>query len=69
MPGADNSTVAACRLLWGCSVQDMHSVDVVHAAAVLTVALLAIRGAQALTEHYFPQSDAAAAARFIFGGP
>jgi hypothetical protein len=47
----------------------MHSVDVVHAAAVLTVALLAIRGVQALVEHYFPSSDAAAAARFIYGGP
>lgn len=47
----------------------MHSVDVVHAAAVLTVALLVIRGVQAIMEHYFPDSEAAAAARFIYGGP
>lgn len=47
----------------------MHSVDVVHAAAVLTVALLVIRGLQALAEHYFPDSEAVAAARFIYGGP
>lgn len=47
----------------------MHTVDVVHAAAVLTVALLAIRGVQAIAEHYFPSSEGVAAARFIFGGP
>lgn len=47
----------------------MHSVDVVHAAAVLTIALLVVRGVQAVVEHYFPNSEAAAAARFIYGGP
>lgn len=47
----------------------MHTVDVVHAAAVLTLALVAIRGVQALAEHYFPQSEPVAAARFIYGGP
>lgn len=47
----------------------MHSIDVVHSAAVLTVALLFIRGVQAILEHYFPQSEAAGAARFIYGGP
>ena len=47
----------------------MHSVDVVHAAAVLTVALLVIRGLQAIAEHYFPNTEAVAAARFIYGGP
>lgn len=47
----------------------MQSIDVIHAAAVLTVALVVIRGLQALAEHYFPDSEAAAAARFIYGGP
>lgn len=47
----------------------MHSVDVIHAAAVLTVALLVIRALQALAEHYFPGSEGVAAARFIYGGP
>lgn len=47
----------------------MHSVDVIHAAAVLTVALVVIRGVQALAEHYFPDSEGVAAARFIYGGP
>jgi hypothetical protein len=47
----------------------MNSVDVIHAAAVLTVALLVIRALQAIAEHYFPQSEAVAAARFIYGGP
>lgn len=47
----------------------MHSVDVIHAAAVLTIALLVVRGVQALAEHYFPNSEATAAARFIYGGP
>lgn len=47
----------------------MHTVDVVHAAAVLTVALLVIRGLQAIAEHYFPDTEAVAAGRFIFGGP
>lgn len=47
----------------------MHSVDVVHAAAVFTVAMLTIRGVQAIVEHYFPDSEAAVAARFIYGGP
>jgi hypothetical protein len=47
----------------------MHSVDVLHTAAVVTVALLVIRGFQSLAEHYFPQSEGTAAARFIYGGP
>ena len=47
----------------------VQSVDVIHAAAVLTVALLVIRGLQAIAEHYFPESEAVAAARFIHGGP
>lgn len=47
----------------------MHSVDVIHSAAVLTVALLVIRGVQAIVEHYLPNHEATAAARFIYGGP
>lgn len=47
----------------------MHSVDVIHAAAVLTIAFLVVRGLQAFAEHYFPNSEAVAAARFIYGGP
>lgn len=47
----------------------MHSIDVIHAAAVLTVALFVIRGAQAIGEHYFGETEAMAAARFIYGGP
>jgi len=47
----------------------MGATDVVHAAAVLTIALLVIRGFQALGEHYFPDSEGVVAARFIYGGP
>lgn len=47
----------------------MHSVDVIHAVALLTIALFAVRCAQAIGEHYFPDSDAATAGRFIYGGP
>lgn len=47
----------------------MHTVDVIHAAAVLTLALVAIRGLQALAEHYAPESEGTAVARYIYGGP
>lgn len=47
----------------------MQTIDVIHAAAVLTAALLFIRGVQAVAEHYFPDSEGVAAARFIYGGP
>ncbi len=47
----------------------MQSVDVLHAVATVTIALLAIRGLQAIAEHFFPNSEAAAAARFIYEGP
>jgi len=47
----------------------MHAIDVVHVAAGLTLALVVIRGLQALAEHYFPTSEGTAAARFIYGGP
>lgn len=47
----------------------MHAVDVIHAVATITIGLLTIRGLQAVAEHYFPQSEGTAAARFIYGGP
>lgn len=47
----------------------VQTLDVIHGVAVLTVALLAVRGLQAIGEHYFPQSEAVAVGRFIFGGP
>lgn len=47
----------------------MHSTDVVHALAVLTIAMLVARGLMAIAEHYFPDSEGVAAARFIYGGP
>jgi hypothetical protein len=47
----------------------VQGIDVVHTIAVLTLAFLFIRGAQALMEHYFPDSGANYTARFLFGGP
>lgn len=47
----------------------MHTLDVAHAIAAVAVALVVVRGLQTLGEHYFPNSDAVAAARWIFGGP
>ena len=47
----------------------MQGVDVLHLIAGLTLAFLFIRGAQALSEHYFPGSGANSAARFLYGGP
>ena len=49
--------------------QGVHSVDVIHVAATVTIALLVIRALQAIAEHYFPDSEGVAAARFIYGGP
>lgn len=47
----------------------MHSIDVVHEIAALTIAFVVIRALQALAEHYFPGSEPTAVGRFIFGGP
>lgn len=47
----------------------MHGIDVVHSLAALTLALLFARGIQVLTEHYFPDSGAVMAERFLWGGP
>lgn len=47
----------------------MQGVDLLHTAAILTLTLIVIRGAQAIGEHYFGNSGAVTAARFIYGGP
>ena len=47
----------------------MHSIDVLHEVAALTLALVVVRGIQALAEHYFPGSQPTQVGRFIFGGP
>lgn len=47
----------------------MHSIDVVHEIAAITIAFLVIRAFQALMEHYFPNSEPVAAGRFLWGGP
>jgi hypothetical protein len=47
----------------------MQGIDVLHMIAGMTLAFLLIRGSQALGEHYFPESGALDAARFLFGGP
>jgi hypothetical protein len=47
----------------------METYDVVHVLAALTIGLVAARGVQALTEHYFPNSEAAVVLRFLYGGP
>lgn len=46
----------------------MHAIDVTHAAAAVTAALLFLRIVQSLVEHYFPGSGASVAMRFIYGG-
>jgi hypothetical protein len=48
---------------------DVQGIDVLHFIAAWTLALLFIRGAQALSEHYFPGSGANTTARFLYGGP
>jgi hypothetical protein len=47
----------------------MQSFDVLHAIAAVTIALVVVRGLQALGEHYFPDATGVLAARFIYGGP
>lgn len=47
----------------------MHTVDVLHLGAGVLLALLFLKGLQAIGEHYFPSSEGVAAARFILGGP
>lgn len=47
----------------------VHGVDVLHFIAAMALALFFIRFGQALGAHYFPDSDANDAARYLFGGP
>ena len=47
----------------------MESYDVLHIAAALTIGLVVIRAIQAAAEHYFPNSEPVAVARFLYGGP
>lgn len=47
----------------------MQGVDLLHFVAGLTLALIVIRGGQAIAEHYFPDSGAVTTARFVYGGP
>lgn len=47
----------------------MQTFDVAHGIAVVLVAMLVLHGLQAIAEHYFPNTEAVAAGRFIVGGP
>lgn len=47
----------------------MHALDVLHTVAAIAVGFFVIRAAQAFAEHYFPNSEGAAAGRYLFGGP
>jgi hypothetical protein len=47
----------------------MQTIDVLHAAAVLTLALVLIRAIQAVLEHYAPEAGPTVAMRYIYGGP
>jgi hypothetical protein len=47
----------------------VHGVDLLHFIAGLTLALLVIRGGQAIVEHYFPDSGFVPVERFVYGGP
>jgi hypothetical protein len=47
----------------------MQTFDVAHGVAVILVGMLVLHGLQAIAEHYFPNTEATAAARFILGGP
>lgn len=53
----------------GAYARGVHGIDVLHFVAALTLALLVIRGGQALVEHYFPDSGLVSAERFVYGGP
>jgi hypothetical protein len=36
---------------------------------MVSLGMLVLHGLQAIAEHYFPNTEATAAARFILGGP
>jgi hypothetical protein len=44
-------------------------IDVLHTAAAVTLALILIRGIQAILEHMAPNSGLVTAGRFVWGGP
>ena len=46
----------------------MESYDVLHIVAALTIGLVVVRAIQAASEHYFPNSEAGAVFRFLYGG-
>jgi hypothetical protein len=47
----------------------MESINLAYGAALVLASLAALRGAQAIAEHYFPNSEGVVVARFILGGP
>ena len=47
----------------------METISVLYVVALLAVGMVAVRGIQATTEHYFPDSDAANVMRFLFAAP
>lgn len=47
----------------------MESINLVYGAGLVLAALAVLRGVQAISEHYFPNSEGVVAARFILGGP
>lgn len=53
----------------GYASRRMHAFDVAHAVAAITIGLVVVRGLQAVSEHYFPNTEPVAVLRFIFGGP
>lgn len=47
----------------------MESLNLGYGVALVLASLAALKGAQAIAEHYFPNTEAVMAARFILGGP
>lgn len=52
-----------------CKLAGVESYNVLNVVAALTIGLVVVRGLQAATEHYFPNTEPAAVMRWIFGGP
>jgi hypothetical protein len=47
----------------------VESLNLAYGIALVIASFAVIRGAQAMAEHYFPNSEGVVAARFILGGP
>lgn len=47
----------------------METLNLAYGVALVVASLAVIRGAQAAAEHFFPNSEAVVAARFILAGP